>query len=162
MTPDEISRIMSLPLSRELLGSSIPARLAYTARDGSPRVIPIGFHWNGESLVVCTPTNAPKVPALAANPKVAITIDTDAFPPTVLLVRGTAASEVVDGIPDEYFTAAHKAVDDEHWDEWEAGVRQLYEQMVKLTITPTWVKLIDFETTLPTPVQELIDQRQQS
>jgi hypothetical protein len=34
--------------------------------------------------------------------------------------------------------------------------------MVRLTITPTWAKLLDFETTLPSPVQELIDQKQQS
>jgi hypothetical protein len=43
-----------------------------------------------------SPVNAPKVKALAANPKVALTVDTDSFPPHVLLVRGEAAVEVVD------------------------------------------------------------------
>jgi hypothetical protein len=28
--------------------------------------------------------------------------------------------------------------------------------MVRIVVTPTWVKLIDFEETLPTPVEELI------
>ena len=49
--------------------------------------------------------------------------------------------------------------------EWEAGVRALYESMVRIVVTPTWAKLIDFETTLPTPVEELIRrqaERQQS
>jgi hypothetical protein len=28
--------------------------------------------------------------------------------------------------------------------------------MVRIVVTPTWAKLIDFETTLPSPVEELI------
>ena len=42
-----------------------------------------------------------KVQALhvQANQKVALTIDTTTFPPHVLLVRGTARVEVVDGAP---------------------------------------------------------------
>jgi hypothetical protein len=43
--------------------------------------------------------------------------------------------------------------------EWEAEVRSLYDGMVRIVITPTWVKLIDFETTLPTAVEELVQQR---
>jgi hypothetical protein len=47
--------------------------------------------------------------------------------------------------------------------EWEAGVRSLYDSMVRIVVTPTWAKLIDFETTLPTPVEELIrDERQRT
>lgn len=41
--------------------------------------------------------------------------------------------------------------------EWEVGVRSLYaDGMVRIVITPTWAKLIDFETTLPQAVEELI------
>jgi hypothetical protein len=36
------------------------------------------------------------------------------------------------------------------------GVKSLYKQMVRITITPTWAKVIDFETTLPSAVEELI------
>ena len=43
--------------------------------------------------------------------------------------------------------------------EWEAGVRSLYDGMVRIVVTPTWAKLIDFQTTLPSPVEELIRQR---
>jgi hypothetical protein len=39
--------LLQQPASRELLQSKIPARLAYIATDGTPRVIPIWFHWNG-------------------------------------------------------------------------------------------------------------------
>ena len=43
--------------------------------DGFPRVIPIGFYWNGNQIVVCTATTAPKAKALSSRPNVAITMD---------------------------------------------------------------------------------------
>jgi predicted nucleotidyltransferase len=36
-------------------------RFAYNGSDGCPRVIPIGFYWNGNEIVVCTAATAPKV-----------------------------------------------------------------------------------------------------
>jgi hypothetical protein len=50
MDPDDVSEVMAKPISRELLSSSIPARLAYTGLDGDPRVIPIAFLWDGSQL----------------------------------------------------------------------------------------------------------------
>jgi nitroimidazol reductase NimA-like FMN-containing flavoprotein (pyridoxamine 5'-phosphate oxidase superfamily) len=46
------------PVAQDLLQSTRPAHLAYTWHDGTPRVIPIGFHWNGEDLVLATATDA--------------------------------------------------------------------------------------------------------
>lgn len=161
MDPAEITRVLDLPISRELLASAIPARFAYSAVDGSPRVVPIAFHWDGSNIVVCTLPNSAKVPALEADPRVAVTIDTEAFPPRVLLVRGSARLETVDGLPDEYLAASRKGVPPDHWDGWLAGVQALYDRMVRITVEPTWAKLLDFETTIPSAVQELIDQRQQ-
>jgi hypothetical protein len=43
--------------------------------------------------------------------------------------------------------------------EWEAGIRSLYDGMVRIVVTPMWAKLIDFETTLPSAVEELARQR---
>ena len=41
-------------------------------------------------------------------------------------------------------------------------MRSLYHDgMVRMVVTPTWAKLIDFETTLPTAVEELLRQREQ-
>ena len=45
--------------------------------------------------------------------------------------------------------------------EWEAEVRSLYDGMVRIVVTPTWAKLIDFEETLPTPVEELYRAREE-
>jgi hypothetical protein len=42
------------------------------------------------------------------------------------------------------------------------AVRSLYHDgMVRIVVTPTWAKLIDFETTLPSAVEELVRQREE-
>jgi hypothetical protein len=43
------------------------------AKDGTPRVVPIAFTWNGTEVVMCTTTNAPKLASLRRNPAVALT-----------------------------------------------------------------------------------------
>jgi hypothetical protein len=156
MQRDAIIDLMNDPVAQELVKAPIHARFAYSARDGSPRVIPIGYVWNGEDFVMGSPVNSPKVKALAANPKVALTVDTDSFPPHVLLVRGEAAVEVVGGVPDEFVEASRRFVGEEGMSEWEAGVRALYKQMAIIRVTPTWAKIFDFETRLPSSVEELI------
>jgi Pyridoxamine 5'-phosphate oxidase len=155
MNQAEIRALMNDRVAQELIRAPIHARLAYTATDGSPRVVPIGFIWNGDVFVMGSPPIAPKVKALSANPKVALTIDTEDFPPNILLVRGEAALETVEGVPDEFIEAARRFVGDERMPEWEAGARGLYKQMVLIRITPTWAKIIDFETRLPKYVEEL-------
>lgn len=159
MDSTEIARILSLPYSEELLARDI-LRMAYVAKDGSPRNVPMGFVWNGTSVVVCTTTNAPKLRHLRENPQVALTIDTEVFPPKILLIRGDADLELVDGIPDEYMSTNNVySMTDEQRTEWEKEVRSLYKQIYRITITPTWAKLIDFESTLPSAVAELIQER---
>jgi hypothetical protein len=111
---------------------------------------------------MCTTTNAPKLASLLQNPAVALTIDTEVHPPKILLLRGEAVLDVVEGIPDEYLqmngtyemTAEQRA-------EWENEVRSLYDSMVRIVVKPTWAKLIDFHETLPSAVEELIRRRQE-
>jgi hypothetical protein len=157
--PNEIAEVLDRPLSRELLARDL-ARLAYVAPDGTPRCIPIAFTWNGSRIVMCTTKNAAKLPALRQNPAVALTIDTEVHPPKILLLRGAAELDVVDGIPDEYLQMnGSYAMTPEQRVAWEAEVRSLYDGMVRILVTPTWAKLIDFETTLPSAVEELVAQR---
>jgi hypothetical protein len=161
MQPSEVADVLNRPLSRELLGRGF-TRLAYVAKDGTPRCIPIGFFWNGTEIVVCTTKNAAKVPALRQNPAVALTIDTEGFPPRMLLIRGQAELDVVDGIPEEYLQGnGANEMTPEQRVAWEAEVRSLYDGMVRIAVTPKWAKLIDFETTLPSAVEELIRQREE-
>jgi hypothetical protein len=156
MQRDEIIELMNDPVAQELIESPIHARLAYSARDGSPRVIPIGYSWTGEHFVMGSPLNSPKIKALATDPRVALTVDTSTFPPHVLLVRGEASIEVVEGVPDAFVEASRRFVGEAGMPEWEAGVRALYKQMAIIRVSPTWAKILDFETRLPSPVEELI------
>ncbi|MGW6733979.1 pyridoxamine 5'-phosphate oxidase family protein [Streptomyces sp. NPDC055013] len=161
MQPSEISEVLNRPLSQELLARDL-IRLAYVAKDATPRVVPIGFVWNGSEIVMCTTTNAPKLPALRDNPAVALTIEAEVHPPKILLIRGRAEPDVVEGIPDEYLRAnGTYEMTQEQRAEWEAGVRSLYDGMVRIVVTPTWAKLIDFETTLPSAVEELVRRREE-
>src|SRR4051794_10724908 len=149
MRPEQVTKVMHDPLSQELLHSAIPVRLAYNGKDGLPRAIPIGFLWKDERIVLCTSSNAYKVKVLATNPKVALTIDTEA-PYRALLVRGTASIEIVDGVAPEYLEASRKAMTDEQqFRAFEAEVRSLYKQMARISVAPEWAKLLDFETRLP-------------
>jgi hypothetical protein len=160
MEPTEITEILSRPTSQELLARDV-TRLAYVAKDGTPRSIPIAFTWNGSEIVLCTTKNAPKLPALRENPVVALTIDTEVHPPKILLIRGRAELDAVDGIPDEYLqmNGTYEMTPDQRT-AWEAEVRSLYcDGMVRIVITPTWAKLIDFENTLPSAVEELVQAR---
>ena len=141
--------LLQHPVSQELLHSKIPARLAYVWTDGTPRVIPIWFHWNGREFVLATPPKAPKLKALAKNPKVSFTIDNNEFPHKVLLVRGTARMEPVDGIVPEYATAAERYFGPEQGKAWVAHLRTLIPSMVRITIAPEWVGLLDFQTRFP-------------
>jgi pyridoxamine 5'-phosphate oxidase-like protein len=156
MTKQEIAEILAKPYAQQLLNGPEPARMAYNGLDGDPRVIPIGFWTEGERVVMATVPKSAKVAALRKNPQVALTIDQAAFPPKVLLIRGTAELERVDGVPDGYLAAGHKVMTDEQYPSWADGVRSLYDEMVIITITPTWAKLLDFETTLPKAVDDLI------
>jgi len=157
--PNEITEVLNRPISQELLARDL-TRLAYVARDGSPRNVPIAFTWNGSEIVMCTSKNAPKLPSLRENPAVALTIDTEVHPPKILLIRGRAELDVVDGIPEEYLQInGTYTMTQEQRVEWEAEIRSLYDGMVRIVVTPTWAKLIDFETTLPSAVEELVRRR---
>ena len=154
MTQEDALRLLDDPVAQELLKSSIPARLAYTALDGSPHVVPIWFHWTGQEFVLGSASNSPKVKALATNAKVALTIDQDCFPPKVVLVRGTAQVDVIDGVVPEYAKAARRYLGDEQGAGWEEQARGMFKQMARIAIQPEWVKILDFQTRFPKAIEE--------
>jgi hypothetical protein len=74
----------------------------------------------------------------------------------VLLVRGTANVEVIEGVPPEYLEGAKKQVGAQLWQGFEAQVRRIYKQMARITIVPEWAELLDFETRIPGFMRQLI------
>ncbi len=156
------AQVLELPISRQLLRDEPIMHLSDTGRDGAPRVIPIGYLWDGTRFLMWTIPGAPKVGALQADGRVAITIDVPGPPPRVLLVRGRAVLETVDGVPDGYLAASRRAIPREAWEDFETQVRGMYKQMVAVTITPEWARLLDFETTAPVAVEKLMREQGQA
>jgi hypothetical protein len=136
------------PVAEKLLQSTIPARLAYSWIHGTPRVVPVWFHWTGQQFVIGSPARAPKLKALAADPHVALTIDDHTgWPHNVLMVRGNAAAEMLDHVVPEYAQSAERYFGPEQGPAWVSTLRD--KPMARIGITPTWIGILDFETRFP-------------
>jgi hypothetical protein len=145
--------LLNDPVAQELLRSTSLARLAYVWRDGTPRVVPIWFHWNGSEIVFGTPLKAPKLQALSPSAKVALSIDGTTWPYKVLLIRGTARVETVAGVVPEYALAAERYFGAEQGRAWVQQVAGLFSQMARIAVTPEWVAIMDFETRFPSAIE---------
>ncbi|MEZ0359393.1 pyridoxamine 5'-phosphate oxidase family protein [Mycobacterium sp. SA01] len=159
MDTRELAAELSHPGARQLLSGAM-ARLAYNGHDGFPRVIPVGFHWTGERIVVSTAPTSPKARALASRPQVAVAIDGGSSPEEAkaLLVRGLATLETVDGVTEEYLTSARNTMSGDELAEFERNVRSTYPQMVRISIEPVWARFYDFGSgRLPKFLAELMN-----
>ena len=139
--------LLSDPVAKALLESVNPARLSYTWMDGTPRVVPIWFHWTGDQFVLGSPPKAPKLKALATDPRVALTIDDNEWPHKVLLVRGRADVEMLDDVSPEYELAANRYFGPEQGQAWVSTLRG--SPTARIAIMPSWVGILDFETRFP-------------
>jgi hypothetical protein len=145
--------LLDTATARRLLASTIPARFAYVALDGTPRVVPTWFHWTGHELVMATYVAGPRIgirhpanrlAALRRQAEVAVTIDTDGFPPESLSLRGSVEVTEVSGLAPEYVAAAHRYLGPEA----AAGMLGQLEApgtvQARIALRPTWVGLLDF------------------
>ena len=149
--PQGSLELLDTPLARRLLASAIPARVAYTAKDGTPRIVATWFQWTDGELVMPTFIQAPHVPAparrlaaLRVRPDVAVSIDTESAPAQVLLLRGRAQVTEVDGIDPDYAVSARQYLGEEGAREYLAMADQPGTRMARITVRPTWVGLLDF------------------
>jgi Pyridoxamine 5'-phosphate oxidase len=149
----DVTEELAKPFAQQVLREVPTLSLSYVGRDGGPRGIPIAYLWDGDRFRMWTIPGSAKVAALRADQRVALSVDVRGFPPKLLLVRGRAELTDVDGVPDGYLEASHRTMPREGWSEFDAQVRALYESMVALTVSPTWARMIDFETTLPRAVE---------
>jgi len=148
--------LLSSEVAKELLGSTIPARLAYSWEDGTPRVVPIWFHWTGEELVFGSPHNAPKLKALREGAQAAVTIDTEGEPTRVLMIRGPISVEIQDGVVPEYEASARRYLGDVAGLEWVENIKQQGAKMARISLRPTWVAVLDFEKRFPSALGGVI------
>ena len=154
LTKYEVAAILNDPVAQELLHAPIPARLAYNGKDGTPRVIPIGFHWTGEDIVVCVSEHSPNRDAFN-NVKVAITIDTATYPFKVLKIRGTATATVMESVPMEYVKAGQQLLGPEGAAAFMQTLEPLLPNIkhwVRVAIRPEWASVLDFQTRFPSQI----------
>jgi hypothetical protein len=144
------------PVAQELLTSAIPARLSYVWPDGTPRVVPIWFHWTGDEIILCSPPRAPKMKALGLEAKVALTIDTETWPAKVLMIRGTAHTRITDGEIPEYAELTRKYLGDSS-EVWREQYRQMFPRPVRISVRPEWVGILDVaDNRLPSAILEAV------
>jgi Pyridoxamine 5'-phosphate oxidase len=153
--------LLDSDVARRLLASALRARIAFVAKDGTPRVVPSWFHWTGDELVMPTFVRAPhvraparRIAALRANPAVAVTIDTDAEPPEVLLLRGRVSITEVDGIVPEYALEARRYLDEQEATALLAQIDRPGTRMARIALRPSWVGLLDFHSRLPSVMSD--------
>jgi hypothetical protein len=149
--------LLNHPVAQELLQAPFPMRLSYVWMDGTPRVVPIGFQWTGTELVSGGPPDAPKMKALAQNPKVAVTIDTNQMPCHVLMIRGTAHLSMHEGIIPEYVAYCKRYMGEEGAAQWLGQIGALWPNMARIAITPEWVGVLDFQQRLPSEVERAME-----
>jgi Pyridoxamine 5'-phosphate oxidase len=141
--------LLDHPVAQQLLQATIPARVAYIALDGTPRVVPMQFHYTGKDIVLgCWPDD-PKAAALRANPDVALTIDTAEPPYNVLQVRGIATTDIVEGVSPEMAAASIRYMGPVASQAFVDQAARLSKYLVRISVRPTWVDVLDFETRLP-------------
>jgi hypothetical protein len=150
--------LLETETAQRLLASTIPARMAFVAPDGTPRIVPTWFHWTGEELVMPTYIAGPQIgirhpaarlAALRARPDVAVSIDTETFPPQSLTLRGKVGITEVDGLAPEYAAAARRYLGEQAAAGMLAGLDQPGTVQARIALRPAWVGLIDFVTRMP-------------
>ena len=149
-------KLIESDVAQRLLESTIHARYAFTGPDGAPRVVASWFAWTGEELVMPTFISAPhvrhpayRVRALREHPEIAVSIDTESFPPEVLTIRGTAEVTEVDGVAAEYAAAARRYLGEEEANGYLAQIDVPGTRMARIAVRPTWVGVLDFQTRMP-------------
>jgi general stress protein 26 len=149
LIPQGDTRLLTDPVALDLLASSELARVAYQAKDGTPRVLPMLFHWTGDELVLPTFAVSHKVASLRHHPRIAVTIDVAGPPPLVLLLRGMVSVTIVDGVLPEYAAAQRRYYPGAQAEATLAELEKSSPRMARIALRPDWVGLLDFQTRFP-------------
>jgi hypothetical protein len=88
---------------------------------------------------------------------VALTIDSDAMPYQVLLVRGTVRTDTVEGIAPEYAAMTKRVFGEEQGQAWLDNLAPLSPRMARVFVRPEWVGILDFETRFPSALERAME-----
>ncbi len=73
------------------------AWLTTVRADGQPQPVPVWFLWDGETFLIYSQPNRPKLRNIAKNPRVALNLNSSAHGGDVVRVEGTA--EIAEDVP---------------------------------------------------------------
>lgn len=156
-------RLLDTPTAQRLLTTPLVARLAYTGKDGTPRVIPVNYLWTGDELVIGAFAGTYKIRDLRARPDVAICIDTADGLPQALMLRGKVTMAEVDGVLPEYGTIQRAGMGEEAGNAYLEAIDRPGLRMVRIGLRPAWAGVIDFQERFPgktpRPVREALGGR---
>lgn len=148
--------LLDTPTAQTLLTTSLVARLAYTGKDATPRLIPVNFLWTGQEVVIGAFAGTYKIRDLRARPDVAITIDTAGVPPRALMLRGKVTLTDVEGVLPEYAVTQRKVMGDEVGNAYLEAIDKPGLRMVRIALHPTWAGVLDFQDRFPERTPELV------
>jgi PPOX class probable F420-dependent enzyme len=77
--------------ARKHLEEDIVGWLATVTADGRVQTSPIAFLWDGETLLIYSAPDAPKVRNIGGHPQVSFQLNSDEYGDRVLIVEGIAA-----------------------------------------------------------------------
>jgi nucleotide-binding universal stress UspA family protein len=79
-------------------------------------------------------------------------------PVPVLLIRGAATVEPMDGVPEEYAEATYRMLGDEGGRAWLAQIEAIdFTAWARVAITPEWVGILDFERRFPNGLERAVE-----
>ncbi len=136
------------PVIEKLLQGAYLARLAYIGLDDRPRVVPLWYAYLGGEFIMVTGPKADKVPALEKNGAVALTIDSDQPPYSVLLVNGDATVEKTDGMAEEYPDIVGRYLAGAA-EQYLAGMRGRVREQRRIRVVPRSWRVLDFVKRYP-------------
>src|SRR4051812_40544348 len=87
-TSSEFGARAARRLKEEMIGW-----LTTSGPNGAPQPSPIWFLWDGETAVIYSQPNTPKLRHIAANPKVSLTLDGDGHGGNTVILTGGARIE---------------------------------------------------------------------
>ncbi len=79
---------------------------------------------------------APKMKVLAQDTPVSLTTDYEAWPARVLIIRGTAHSQRMDGEIPEYPAITRRYLGKEAAEAWRAQYAQMFPQTIRISVKP--------------------------
>lgn len=134
--------LLNDPVAQQLLQSKVFAYLAYCWHDGTPRVVPIGFQWNGREIVLGTGPDSPKMKALHNGTRVALAIENEART-QALMIRGCIRVDTVEGVAPEYALMCRRIMGEAEGQAWVDLLGSGLAGMARIHVYPDWVGLLD-------------------